>query len=124
MSYQTTQDASIVAPSNDTGEDRVTGTSFNAFQTTYIQHDPIHPGKSSHGTAENQERATNPDPELLAGSAGVEPTFGIDDSYWNTYMTMEETGGMAFSNPNGLDPFSGFDIPFWFDQEQHWDFSQ
>jgi hypothetical protein len=23
-----------------------------------------------------------------------------------------------------LDPFSGFDIPFWFEQDQHWDFFQ
>lgn len=124
MSYQTTQDASAVSLSDYTGEDGVTSISCNDFPTSSIQHDPIHPDKISRGTVEDQERAANPDSELLAGSGGVEPIFGIDDSYWNTYMTMEGTGGMTFSNPNSLDPFSGFDIPFWFDQEQHWDFTQ
>ncbi|EUC43243.1 hypothetical protein COCMIDRAFT_38777 [Bipolaris oryzae ATCC 44560] len=124
MSYQTTRYASAVAPSGDMGEDGVTGTSYNVSQTSSIQHDPLHLDKNSRGTADNQELAANPDSELLAGSGGVEPTFGMDDNYWNTYMTMEETGGMTFSNLNGLDPFSGFDIPFWFDQEQHWDFTQ
>lgn len=124
MSYQTNQDVIAVAPSDYTGEHGVTSTSCNALPISSIQYDPIHPYKTPRGTAEDQERVANPDSGLLAGSGGVEPIFGIDDSYWNTYMAMEGTGGMAFSSPNGLDPFSGFDIPFWFDQEQHWDFTQ
>jgi hypothetical protein len=45
------------------------------------------------------------------------------DSYWNFFLGTEAADASSSGYSNGLDPFSGFDIPFWFDQEQHWDFT-
>jgi hypothetical protein len=45
------------------------------------------------------------------------------DSYWNIFLGKEGADASFSGYSNDLDPFSGFDIPFWFDQEQHWDFT-
>ena len=49
--------------------------------------------------------------------------LGENDSYWNVFLGAEGADASSLEYSSGLDPFSGFDIPFWFDQEQHWDFS-
>jgi hypothetical protein len=45
------------------------------------------------------------------------------DSYWNIFLGKEGADASFSGYSNDLDPFSGFDIPFWFDQEHHWDFT-
>jgi len=50
-------------------------------------------------------------------------TFHEHNSYWNIFVGTEGANASSTEYSNGLDPFSGFDIPFWFDQEQHWDFT-
>ncbi|KAI4924166.1 uncharacterized protein J4E92_007247 [Alternaria infectoria] len=50
-------------------------------------------------------------------------TFLEHNSYWNIFVGTEGANASSTEYSNGLDPFSGFDIPFWFDQEQHWDFT-
>jgi hypothetical protein len=49
--------------------------------------------------------------------------YESDDDVFNIFMNENYPLDQNFSagisqNP---DPFSGFDIPFWFDQDQHWD---
>jgi len=46
--------------------------------------------------------------------------FSLQDDFWCSPMGDDKT----ISLTPDLDPFSGFDIPFWFDEEQHWDFMQ
>jgi hypothetical protein len=48
--------------------------------------------------------------------------LGESDSYWNVFLGAEGADASSLEYSSGLDPFSGFDIPFWFDQGQHWDF--
>ncbi|KAI4943216.1 hypothetical protein J4E91_009656 [Alternaria rosae] len=50
-------------------------------------------------------------------------TLPEHNSYWNIFLGTEGADASSIEYSNGLDPFSGFDIPFWFDQEQHWDFT-
>jgi hypothetical protein len=53
-------------------------------------------------------------------------TFDDGSATFSEFMQ----GGQAFSqssdigNLYNLDPFSGFDIPFWFEQDQYWDILQ
>ena len=46
--------------------------------------------------------------------------FSLQDDFWCSFMGDDNTTSLT---PD-LDPFSSFDIPFWFDEEQHWDFMQ
>ena len=48
---------------------------------------------------------------------------GLENS-WDAFMGAGDPGFGTLGDPNSLDPFSGFDIPFWFEQNQHWDFPQ
>ncbi|KAH7383336.1 fungal-specific transcription factor domain-containing protein [Pyrenochaeta sp. MPI-SDFR-AT-0127] len=49
--------------------------------------------------------------------------FGLGNSNWNNFMNANGSlaQNTAHGDHNNPDPFSGFDIPFWFEQEQHWD---
>lgn len=57
------------------------------------------------------------------GDLNHNATFLEHNSYWNIFVGTEGANASSTEYSNGLDPFSGFDIPFWFDQEQHWDFT-
>ena len=63
---------------------------------------------------------------LLEEDTGIDnqrptlPAFSLQDDFWCSFMGENDANTLT---PD-LDPFSGFDIPFWFDEEQHWDFMQ
>jgi hypothetical protein len=48
---------------------------------------------------------------------------GLENS-WDAFMGAGDPGFGILGDRNSLDPFSGFDIPFWFEQDQLWDFPQ
>ncbi|KAL1801419.1 hypothetical protein ACET3X_001761 [Alternaria dauci] len=74
-------------------------------------HDPLH-------------KLPNSGFESTATSDPAQDATGLseNDSYWNVFLGAEGADASSLEYSSGLDPFSGFDIPFWFDQEQHWDF--
>jgi hypothetical protein len=43
---------------------------------------------------------------------------------WDVFMGANAAEYGIPGDSNSLDPFSGFDIPFWFEQDQHWDVLQ
>ncbi|KAJ4371457.1 hypothetical protein N0V83_004674 [Neocucurbitaria cava] len=49
--------------------------------------------------------------------------FDLGNYDWNYPTNVSGSVGQngVFGEDHSLDPFSGFDIPFWFEQEQHWD---
>ncbi|CAO2655831.1 Nn.00g046340.m01.CDS01 [Neocucurbitaria sp. VM-36] len=49
--------------------------------------------------------------------------FDLGDYDWNKAMDASASVGQN-NIDNSIDPFSGFDIPFWFEQGQHWDMPQ
>jgi len=53
-------------------------------------------------------------------------TFDDDDTTFDSILQGDHTFDQGFGSGNldALDPFSGFDIPFWFEQDQHWDIFQ
>ncbi|KAG9187412.1 hypothetical protein G6011_05283 [Alternaria panax] len=70
---------------------------------------------NSHSAALDLTATSNP----TMGTTGL----GENDSYWDVFLGAEGADASSLEYSSGLDPFSGFDIPFWFDQDQHWDFS-
>lgn len=50
------------------------------------------------------------------------PRNHTEDAQWNEFMQTGTTfdQSMAIAGGEGLDPFSGFDIPFWLGQDQYW----
>ena len=65
------------------------------------------------------------DPFAMAGSTTLNnlgynvSASSVQEYSWDVFMGAN--AGIP-GDPNSLDPFSGFDIPFWFEQDQHWDF--
>ena len=53
-------------------------------------------------------------------------TFDDDDTTFYSILQGDHTFDQGFGSGDldALDPFSGFDIPFWFEQDQHWDIFQ
>jgi hypothetical protein len=89
------------------------------------------------------ERATDHTADYGATMTG--PMFGADITYSATNNFESDLSNLHTSNQEwdyftasnqpfshaamlgghgNLDPFSGFDIPFWFEQDQHWDMLQ
>lgn len=65
----------------------------------------------------------NPSPSVnmnLQSSLGQDPVLDLGGNDWNTFMNATTSIGPdnMLGEQNALDPFSGFDIPFWFEQEQ------
>lgn len=52
--------------------------------------------------------------------------LGSDSTAFNSILPGNHTfnQNVDAASFNTLDPFSGFDIPFWFEQDQHWDIFQ
>jgi hypothetical protein len=50
--------------------------------------------------------------------------FDVQDNDWDAFMGAINASDGMLGDANGLDPFSGFDIPFWFEQDQHWELLQ
>ncbi|KAI4698439.1 hypothetical protein J4E81_005662 [Alternaria sp. BMP 2799] len=70
-----------------------------------------------------QTRVEPPFDSSATSNLNHNATFLEHNSYWNIFVGTEGANASSAEYSNGLDPFSGFDIPFWFDQEQHWDFT-
>jgi hypothetical protein len=53
-------------------------------------------------------------------------TFDSGSAAFSDFMQGGQGLGQSSDpgNPLNLDPFSGFDIPFWFEQDQYWDILQ
>jgi hypothetical protein len=53
-------------------------------------------------------------------------TVDIDFASFSNTMQAEQISSQnnGFRYANMLDPFSGYDIPFWFEQDQYWDIFQ
>lgn len=51
------------------------------------------------------------------------PIFGFGSSEWNEFIQAHENLDLSAQLPqaNGMDPYIGFDIPFWLGQDQYWD---
>jgi hypothetical protein len=123
MACQTNQTANETTSSGDTNDNVVTSMSHTAIPASSIQNNSLPTDKTSGESREDQDGVTNSGFEPLGEAAGVGPTFGVDSSYWITNFETEVSENMTFLNPNSLDPFSGYDIPFWFDQEEYWNFT-
>ena len=80
-------------------------------------------------------------PEVAASTSGTPFQWQSQDSATSTHNTAFFDDNFAALNtvlqsglpfdqghgpipPDGLDPFSEFDIPFWFEQDQEWDIFQ
>jgi hypothetical protein len=64
---------------------------------------------------------------LPASNLDYNPSqFTFPNEDWNDFIVSNGPYGQdaMFGEHNSLDPFSGFDIPFWFEEEQHWDMLQ
>jgi hypothetical protein len=49
--------------------------------------------------------------------------FNLGNTEWNTFMQAGENDGLGptLSAGDTMDPYAGFDIPFWLGQDQYWD---
>jgi hypothetical protein len=47
--------------------------------------------------------------------------ISAQENSWDVFMGADAAEYGVPGDINSLDPFSGFDIPFWFEQDQHWD---
>jgi hypothetical protein len=49
--------------------------------------------------------------------------FNLGTTEWNTFMQASENDGLGptLSAGDTMDPYAGFDIPFWLGQDQYWD---
>jgi hypothetical protein len=54
------------------------------------------------------------------------PVFDLGGTEWSNFIQANETLGLDVSLPqgDGIDPYIGFDIPFWLGQDQYWDMLQ
>ena len=93
------------------------------FLPSSARKDPPHSNEASLGITNKSATGIDSNPELTQSLMERVPDLGFDSSYWDA-MATEFHDFAALGNSNGLDAFSGFDIPFWLDQEQDWDFPQ
>ena len=98
-----------VQHSSDRSRSRDTGiaSNFNPAETVRLT-----------SQADGRNPTINQDPTAAGPSSNND-----GDSQWNEFM--HDTGAtfdqsMAIAGGEGLDPFSGFDIPFWLGQDQYW----
>jgi hypothetical protein len=108
--------------------------------TTSSAYDPVHDpddeaGYGLHGISQSQEGA--PSGRLQSSSdtqmqnPGTDQSRQQDASYGHDSSTFDNImqGQQSQQESNQgyldiLDPFNGFDIPFWFEQDQHWNVFQ
>lgn len=59
----------------------------------------------------------------LTYPASNTPVFNFSNSEWSDFVQANETLDSDATLPqvDGLDPYVGFDIPFWLGQDQYWD---
>ncbi|KAF2830534.1 hypothetical protein CC86DRAFT_162661 [Ophiobolus disseminans] len=64
--------------------------------------------------------------EDIAAQRHRNNTLDVDLTAFNSVLQGDQPfhQGFGTGNVDALDPFSGFDIPFWFEQDQHWDVFQ
>ena len=109
---------------HDTVNEALASTLDNQFLCSFIQQDLVPPYyESPHKSMSHNTDFSGPS-DPVHGSGGDATVLGFGDSCWDSFVGTGEAGNVAMGDPAGLDPFSGFDIPFWFDQDQYWDFSQ
>lgn len=51
------------------------------------------------------------------------PVFDFGNSEWSDYLQANELldSNMSLPQLDSVDPYVGFDIPFWLGQDQYWD---
>lgn len=94
----------------------------SGFLGSSARNDPPHAKETPLEITNDSAAALNSESESTQVSAEKGFDLSLDGSYWDACMPTEVNGFATLGDPNGLDAFSGFDIPFWFDQEQHWGF--
>lgn len=124
MTERPTQDATGNNLSIELGNNTLIQSSSTDFLPSSARHDPLRSGEAPLVITNESATAPNPNSELTQSRVEKEPNLGFDSSNWDAYMATEFNDFATLGNSTDLDAFSGFDIPFWFDQEQHWDFPQ
>lgn len=106
---------------NNTALSELPHTGFLPSSTPY---DPLYLVEVPLGMENESATAINSSSDITQVPTEKGPDHSFDSSYWDVCMATEFNDFETLGASDGLDAFSGFDIPFWFDQGQHWDFSQ
>jgi hypothetical protein len=104
----------------------VPGTMSNAdYGMLGISEAHIH---ESNGTSQPTGNEPSGLPQVMTSTTSTQrnTTFDNDSTVFSNFMhgrqDLNQSGDSG--NLDILDPFSGFDIPFWFEQDQYWDIFQ
>jgi hypothetical protein len=106
-------------------------------RTTSSAYDPVHDpddeaGYGLHGIIQSRQGGagaqsqSSSDTQMQSASANQprqqDGSYGYDSTTFSNVMQTQQDNNQGYLDI--LDPFNGFDIPFWFEQDQHWDVFQ